>query len=634
MYKRSMWLVSLVLVATLAFAVACGDDDDEDDTTTAAAPTATTAPAAVAAPVATNTPKPEPVAVPTAVVPKVAAPTAVPIAMLKPGSSYSDILAGPEIGDIDTDIFNKNRFGGVMKWVPQGSVGNLDAMMSGSAISRGVSWHFNESLAQWDAAGALVPDLADSWTIQEDSAGAHYTFTLRDGRSWHDGGKPLPSDVEASLIVRYLVRDRSFGPTIKALFQSFETIDDDTFTIHLSAPTSLLLMAYGYVGGTQPQIMPKDIAEEWPDTVAQRFNASGPYRFVSWDPGNVIVIDRYDAYVPRTEEPSYRAGAKMGYFARLITVEIPDQATRVAAVLTGEIDALDVISGDFYEEALKNSDKVSVHIGVPGAQPGIGFNVGDSLLGYTEKGRLMRRAIQAAANAEEIMKGYGAPALWGLCPALQLCGTAWEEPSTNTELYNQNDPAKAKRLLEEAGYAGEEIIILDPTDFPTIHPIVLPLKEALEAVGINAKIVARDWAGVLSIARTGKGYHMFADWNASNLYHPLSTTHYRTYTGDIADAKGEYGYPVGIGYENGDKMEQLKKDYTAATTREEELAITKKMADIAWSDPRGMVFGQFFQLRIQDNRIRDVDVRGHPAGSPLYLNQWWGDAGKRAEDPR
>ena len=615
MYKRSMWLVSLVVIATLAFAVACGSDDD-DDTTAAAPPTAT--------------PKAEPVAVPTPAVPT-AAPAA---ATLKAGSSYAEILAGDEIGDIDSDIFNKNRFGGVLKWVPQGSVPNLDSMLSGSAVGRGVSWHFWESLMQWDIAGTLTPDLADSWTIKEDAAGAHYTFTLRDGRSWHDGGKPLPSDVEASFIVRYLGFDQTFGPTIEGLFTSFETVDDDTFIIHLSAPTSLLVTALGYVGGVQPNIMPQDIAEEWPDTVAQRFNASGPYRFVSWDPGNEVIIDRFDAYVPRTEEPSYRAGAKLGYFARMITVEIPDQETRVAAVLTGEVDSLDVISGDFHQEALDNADKVSIHIGVPGAQPDIGFNLGDPLLGFTEKGRLMRLAIRAAIDAEEIMKGYGESTLWTLCPALQHCGGAWEGPSTNTEFYNEANPSKAKDLLEQAGYNGEEIIILDPTDFPTIHPQAPVLFEQLTAVGINAKITATDWAGQIAIAQSGKDWHLFTNWNSSNLYHPLVATHYRTYTKDIADAIGTFGYPVGIGYANGDNMEQFRKDFANAKSRDEELAIAKKMADIAWSDPRRVHFGQFFQLRVQDKRLRDVDVRGHPVGSPLYLNQWWGDAGKRSEDPR
>jgi peptide/nickel transport system substrate-binding protein len=619
MFRRSILLVSLVGVAMMAFALACGGDDEEE-------------PVAAAPP--TSTPKAEPVAVPTPAVPTAAPPTAMPVAMLEPGSSYSDIIAGPEIGNIDSDIFNKNRFGGVLKWVPQGTVPNLDGMISGSAIGRGVSWHFWESLAQWDAAGALQPDLADSWTVAEDSSGAHYTFKLRDGRSWHEGGKPLPEDIEASLIQRFLSRDVAFAPTIKDLLQSFETVDEDTFIVHLSEPTGLLLMAFGYVGGTQPQIMPKATVDKYPDVVAEEFNASGPYMFNNWDPGNEVVLDRYDAYVPRTEEPSYRAGAKMGYFARMIAVEIPDQETRVAAVLTGEVDALDVISGDFYEAALENDDKVSVHIGVPGAQPDIGFNLGDPLLGFTERGRLMREAIRAAINAEEVMKGYGTRSLWTLCPALQHCGVAWEEPSTNTELYNENNPAKAKQLMEQAGYNGEEIIILDAADFPTLHVQAPVLVEQLKAVGINAKVTTTDWAGQLQIANSGKDWHIFTNWNSSNLYHPLVATHYRTYTGDIADAVGTYGYPVGIGYENGDRMEQLRKDFANAKTREEEIAITKQMADIAWSDPRRVVFGQFFQLRVQDKRLRDVDVRGHPVGSPLYLNQWWGDAGKRAEDPR
>ena len=115
--------------------------------------------------------------------------------------------------------------------------------------------------------------------------------------------------------------------------------------------------------------------------------------------------------------------------------------------------------------------------------------------------------------------------------------------------------------------------------------------EQLRAVGINAKITATDWAGQIAIANSGKDWHIFTNWNSSNLYHPLVATHYRTYTGDIADAVGTFGYPVGIGYENGDKMEQLRKDFAAARTREEELAITRKMADIAWSDPRRVAFG-------------------------------------------
>ncbi len=521
--------------------------------------------------------------------------------------------------DADTNIFSEDRFGGTLVWVPQGSVGNLDSMTSGSAIGRGVSWHFWESLAQWDSQGFINPDMADNWEVD----GSTYTFTLRDNLMWHDGTQVLPEDVLAS-IERFRQQDKSFSPILNEIWTGTEVVDDKTFKIMLSESSALLMTALGYVGGTQPNIMPKETAEKYPPgELIQDFVASGPYEFISWDPGNEIILDRYEDYVPRREEPSYRAGAKLAYFDRLHMKEIPDQETRVAAVLTGTVDFLDVVSSDFYEEALENSDQVSIHIGIPGAQPDIGFNTRDPLLGFTESGQKLRQAMQAAVNAEDIMKGYGDPRLWQLCPSLQMCGTPWAEHTVNEDLYNQNDPERAKQLLEESGYAGEPIIILDPTDFPTIHPIAPVLKEQLSAVGINAQVKSTDWAGQIATFRNPDGWHIFTNWNSSNLYHPLVATHYRV---------GETNYTEDSA--TGQLMTQLRAEFAAAPSLDEQFAVTRKMADAAWEDPRRVTFGQFFQLRIYDRDLNDVDIRGAPVGSPLFLNVWWGDESRRADDPR
>ncbi|MFL2763998.1 MAG: ABC transporter substrate-binding protein, partial [Dehalococcoidia bacterium] len=267
MKKKLLWLVPLTIIGSLLL-VACGSDDEEVAAPAAPAPQGKSEP--VAGGVATAV-------VPTAA-PAAAAPTARPApkqdksapgaAMYQDGSSIADILAGPAIGDIDSEKFNKDRFGGTLRWVPQGNVPNLDGMLSGTAVGRGVSWHFWESLAQWDGSGALKGDLADVWTIAEDSDGAHYSFTLRDGRSWHDGGQPTSEDVKASF-ARYLGKDGSFGPSIKdrlkggTVDSAFEIVNDDQFVIHLTEPTGLLLMALGYVGGTQPQIMPKATVDKY-----------------------------------------------------------------------------------------------------------------------------------------------------------------------------------------------------------------------------------------------------------------------------------------------------------------------------------------------------------------------------------
>ena len=617
MRRLKFTLASVAAIAALmAFAVACASSET---------PAAPQQPAPAAAPAAAQQPMQQPGAPVQPQQPAAPAPAATAVmpaaSMAEPIIPATRTTSQPfQMSDADTNIFSEDRFGGTLVWVPQGSVGNLDSMTSGSAIGRGVSWHFWESLAQWDSQGFINPDMADNWEVE----GGTYTFTLRDDLTWHDGAPVLPEDVGAS-IERFRHQDKSFSPILNNIWVGFDEVDDKTFKIELSEPSALLMTALGYVGGTQPNIMPKETAEKYPTgELIQDFIASGPYKFVSWDPGNEIILDRYEEYVPRREEPSYRAGAKLAYFDRLHMKEIPDQQTRVAAVLTGTVDFLDVVSSDFYEEALENSDHVSVHIGIPGAQPDIGLNTRAPLLGFSDSGRKLRQAIQAAVNAEDIMKGYGDPRLWQLCPSLQMCGTPWAEHTDNAGLYNQNNPERAKQLLEEAGYMGEEIIILDPTDFPTIHPIAPVLKEQLSAVGINATVKSTDWAGQIAIFRGGpEGWHVFTNWNSSNLYHPLVATHYRV---------GETNYPEES--ETGALMTQLREEFAAASTLDEQFAVTRKMADAAWADPRRITFGQFFQLRIYDKDLNDVDIRGAPVGSPLFLNVWWGDNDRRSDDPR
>ncbi len=618
---RRLKIIIPIVVLTLTLGlltVACSSAEEPSapQAPQAAAPAAPAAPAAQGQAIRPAAPMQPAAAAPaaTAVPPPGAPKSAEPIMASQQTTSRPMVAS-----DADTNIFSEDRFGGTLVWVPQGSVGNLDSMTSGSAIGRGVSWHFWESLAQWDSQGSINPDMADNWEVD----GSTYTFTLRDNLTWHDGTQVLPEDIQAS-IKRFREQDTSFSPILNEIWEGFETVDDKTFRIVLSEPSALLMTALGYVGGTQPNIMPKETAEKYPaGELVQDFVASGPYKYISWDPGNEIILDRYEEYVPRREEPSYRAGAKLAYFDRLHMKEIPDQETRVAAVLTGTVDFLDVVSSDFYEEALKNSDQVSIHIGIPGAQPDIGLNTRDPLLGFTESGQKLRQAIQAAVNAEDIMKGYGDSRLWQLCPSLQMCGTPWAEHTDNEELYNQNNPERAKQLLAESGYSGEPIIILDPTDFPTIHPIAPVLKEQLSAVGINAEVKSTDWAGQIATFRGAEGWHIFTNWNSSNLYHPLVATHYRV---------GETNYAEDS--TTGQLMTQLRSEFAAAPSLDEQFAVTRKMADAAWADPRRVTFGQFFQLRIYDKDLQDVDVRGAPVGSPLFLNVWWGESERRSKDPR
>src|SRR5690606_20844068 len=64
------------------------------------------------------------------------------------------------------------------------------------------------------------------------------------------------------------------------------------------------------------------------------------------------------------------------------------------------------------------------------------------------------------------------------------------------EHYNQNDQEKAKKLIEEAGYDGEEITVLTSRDVPTIYNAAVVIQEQMEQIGLNVKLENSDWATV------------------------------------------------------------------------------------------------------------------------------------------
>jgi peptide/nickel transport system substrate-binding protein len=590
--KKWLSLVSLLVIAALAF-TACGGDDEEE----AAVPAAATALAA-----ATTQPAAPATAAPATAAPIVPVPTSPPSA--------------------EGDIFSKDRFGGVLKWVPASGVGNLDSMASGAGTSR-VSWHFWEVLAVWDDKGVVQPDMLESWDLD----GSTYTFVLRDGLKWHDGGTPGSADVEASM-ERWRELDKAFAPTINDKWVGFETISNKSFSITLTAPTGLLMAGLGYVGGRQLNIMPKATSEKFPGAeLVTDFNASGPYQLINWDQGNEIIMDRFEDYVPRTEAPSYRAGAKLAYFDRLHMLEIPDQQTRVSALLTGEVDYLSEISPDFYELMQENSDKVSISLNPPGTRPDLMFNMHDPLIGGPagERGKLIRLAIQAAVDAEDIMRVYGPRELWKLCPSLWFCDTVWGPAGINEERYNVADPARARELLKQAGYNNEPIVITNPTDLPVLAPQAAILEQQLEAVGINASILVADWATILQHHSSGEGWQIFTDAATSNLYHPL-VTHV------LGATKTSTNYPPD--YVTGVKLLALKKEFAEAIDLDAQLAIARKMADLFWEDPPTIILGQLFALWVYDNDIKGFEARGAPVQSPILYNLWWDDAKRRADDPR
>ena len=593
------WLL-FASVLTMAFVLACGSADEATPvpaTATSPPAAAAVAPAAATAAPAAATAAPAPAtAAPARAAPTTAAP--VPAAS---GQTVASMMAG------------EDRFGGTLRVVSQGSIKSLDRDFSGAYVSAAASLHLHEPLFMYDADFNSKPQMIEDWSVSSDNL--TYTFTIREDRMFHDGGAVTTKDIIPSL-ERYMIRHPA-GEMLKNFSEEdpavrLEAVNDRTFKLRLKEPYGLVVQHFGLLR-YGPLMWPERIAvlDPFQDVGEENLIGSGPFRLDKWEVGNRVIYVRNEDYIPRTDPGSNFAGAQIPYLDRLIILEIPSEETKIAGLKTDEWDIVDGPSLDFYQEMIEHPD-FDVALDKPGKLSNISIAHQTAPMDNLK----IRQAIQAALNSEAIMASLGDPALWLLCPAIFHCGSTWESHA-GEELYNQNDPEKAKRLLEEAGYNGEPITLINPSDYATITPTGHVIKAELEAVGIKVDMPAMDWSSAVSRFSVrpepnnpfSRDYHMNTSW------------------------MGFYGYqdPVllgivgGVGnnpYQN-DVMKDLRMQFARAVDPVEQKRLVDEINRTAWETVMWIPHGQFFNILPYSKRVKGFPVSPPQIkGMPAYTNVW------------
>ena len=147
-----------------------------------------------------------------------------------------------------------------------------------------------EGLTRFTSDGAIVPGLASSWVISDD--GLAYTFTLRNGVTFHDGTTMDAEDVKFSLI-RILAEDSANAQ--KALYSaisSVEVVDPDTVKVTLSEANGNLL--FNLAWGDAVIVAPESI-----ENIKQAPIGTGPFKFDLWNQGDRIELSAYGGYRKR-----------------------------------------------------------------------------------------------------------------------------------------------------------------------------------------------------------------------------------------------------------------------------------------------------------------------------------------------
>lgn len=472
-----------------------------------------------------------------------------------------------------------------LRIVPHADLRNIDPIWTTAYITRNHGYLVFDTLFALDENLDVQPQMAEGYEVSED--GLTYTFTLRDGLTFHDGSPVKAEDAVASL-ERWAERD-GMGQKLMSVAEGFEVVDDRTFTLTLSEPYGLVLESLGKISSNVPFIMPKRLAETPATEQIPEVIGSGPYRFVEeeWQPGNQVVYEKFEDYVPREEPASYAAGGKVANVDRVEWRYIPDPATATQALLAGEVDLYEQPSVDLLP-MIQSDPTITVETVDPlGTQGVVRFN----FLHPPFDNKLIRQAVMHAVSQQDYMYAImGDPQYFEeFCGAYFMCGGPFET-DVGSEPLREKNLDRARELLEEGGYDGTEVVILDPTDVPVAHGQALVTAQALREIGMNVRLEAMDWATMTSRRAVKEppsegGWNIFPTWW-------LAVDQLNPITNISVAASGDTAW---FGWPENQKIEDLRDQFARATDPEKQMAIVEELQAELYDFVPYIPTGQYYQ---------------------------------------
>ena len=314
---------------------------------------------------------------------------------------------------------------------------------------------FNATLVTQNADGEYIPYLAESWEFSDD--GLMWTFHLRDDVMFHNGD-PVTAHDFVWTYERALDPDLASPGTGRRLSgMTFEAPDDYTLVFNFPAPAISLLqfVNWGYMAPMSQRAVEELGAEYELNPVG-----TGPYKVVEVRPGEGVAMERWDDY---NWGPEFFDGANTGpyNFDRIEFSILPEEATRIAALESGDIDYVNGISNPL-DVAILEAAGVTVQQ-APFGQVRMIY-IQNHVPPFDDA--LVRQALNYSVNREEITqivtdgadqisRGPISPGMLGYDPAIEeQCGYHF-------------DLDRAKELMQEAGYTyGDDGMLITPDGEP------------------------------------------------------------------------------------------------------------------------------------------------------------------------
>jgi peptide/nickel transport system substrate-binding protein len=335
--------------------------------------------------------------------------------------------------------------------------------------------------------GQLSPTggVATKWEASADHK--RWTFHLRKDVKFHNGDPLTSEDVKFS--IERAIGKRSttgYAGPLRTLIQTIETPAPDRVVIVTKEPT-LIIPTYLSRGlSSEGMIVPKKYTEATgDDAFARKPVGSGPFRFVEHVSGSHIKLAAVDQH--------WRIGAPK--FKTITFKIVPEETTRIALLRRGEIDVADV-SRERVKELQR--DGFPIHVRREEAIAHMWVVLGPDGWPAPMKDKRVREALNLAIDRQEVVQaifaGQGEPAAvpMGLSWAFKDIGF-----KGTPDMAYPYDPARAKKLLADAGLAGGfplEVYAFQLPGLPEGKAFAEAVAGYWEKIGVKPKLTPLDYA--------------------------------------------------------------------------------------------------------------------------------------------
>jgi len=300
---------------------------------------------------------------------------------------------------------------------------NLDPRVGLDAYSERIDGLLFDDLLTRDDHLNVQPQLAERWEIPDPLT---YIFHLRRGVKFHDGRAVTSRDVKWTFDSLFQGKVRSTKTAAYRFVDSVEAPNAETVIFHLKQPFATLLwnLSDGAMG-----IVPYGSGDE----ISRNPVGSGPFRFISAEQDKEVILERNDDY-----------WGEKAHVKRVRLMVVPDMTTRALELRKGSADiAINAFTGDMVL-ALEREPTLEV-LHAPGTVLSyFAFNLRDPILKDARVRRALAYAIDRQPFIHYLLRDFARPA-YSLLP-LESWAYDGDVP------HYDHDPAKAKQLLDQAGY--------------------------------------------------------------------------------------------------------------------------------------------------------------------------------------